>query len=197
MKFYYSTIRWDRKLETRGLFRCKICFRSSSSRQNGLNCHMEQNIFVWPKIQFFSFFPYWSPIGPLLDTHGCPWRSMGSMGVGRNTKLLPPWEMGPNAAQAPWGPKERPQRRAQRRAQRKGTIFIDGYPSMNSLMDVQQWVPMDFQFFEIQFFEKTMKNNEKPWKNNEQTMKKRWKTIKNHEKPWKTIKHHEKLRMNK
>ena len=77
--------------------------------------------------------------------------------------------------------KQEAQRRpheAQRRAQRKGTIFIDGpsmiiidgpsmnindgCPSMNSLMDV----PMDFQFFEIQFFEKTMK--------------KQWETIKKH-----------------
>ena len=43
-------------------------------------------------------------------------------------------------------------------------------------MDVQQWIPMDFQFFEIQFFEKTMKNNEKQWNNYE----KPWKTMKNH-----------------
>ena len=42
-------------------------------------------------------------------------------------------------------------------------------------MDVQQWISMDFQFFEIQFFEKTMK---KQWKN----YKKQWKmkTMKNH-----------------
>ena len=66
--------------------------------------------------------------------------------------------MGPKGG--PMGPKKG--------AQKKGTIFIDGpsmiiidgpsmnindgCPSMNSLMDV----PMDFQFFEIQFFEKTM-----------------------------------------
>ena len=61
------TIRWDRKLETRGPFRCKICFRSILSRQNGLNCHMEQNILFLPKIWFFGFFPYWSAIGPLLS----------------------------------------------------------------------------------------------------------------------------------
>ena len=79
-------------------------------------------------------------------------------------------QWGPKAAQ--WGPKKGP---------KKGAIFIDGpsmiiidgpsinindgCPSMNSLMDV----PMDFQFFAIQFFEKTMKQPlEKPYK----TMKK-------------------------
>ena len=60
-----STIRWDRMLEARGLFRCRICFRSILSRQNGLNRHMEQNICFWPKIQFFSFSAYWSPIETL------------------------------------------------------------------------------------------------------------------------------------
>ena len=44
-------------------------------------------------------------------------------------------------------------------------------------MDVQQWIPMDFQFFEIQFFEKTKKTYAKIMKNQE-------KTKKNHEKPW-------------
>ena len=60
---YYPTIRWDRNLETRGLFRCKICFRSILSRQNGLNCHMEQKKKNWLEILFFGFFPYWTPIG--------------------------------------------------------------------------------------------------------------------------------------
>jgi len=31
---------------------------------------------------------------------------------------------------------------------------------------------MDFQFFEIQFFEKTIKNHKKTMKNHEKTMKK-------------------------
>jgi len=84
-----------------------------------------------------------------------------------------------NVARAPWGPKERPQRRAQRKGpkesnQRKGTIFIDGPsmiiidgPSMNinggcPSMNIDDGCPsMDFQFFEIQVFEKTMQNYEK------------------------------------
>jgi len=31
----------------------------------------------------------------------------------------------------------------------------DGCPSMNIDDGVHQWIPVDFQFFEIQFFEKT------------------------------------------
>ena len=81
MKFYYSIIRWDRKLETRGLFRCKICFRSILSRQNGLNCNMEQQFFFWQKIRFFSLFPYWSPIDPntwaSIVTPKCQKRRLG------------------------------------------------------------------------------------------------------------------------
>ena len=68
------------------------------------------------------------------------------------------------------GPKEGPKERAQR----KGTIFIDGPsmiiidgPSMNindgcPSMNINDGCPsMDFQFFEIQVFEKTMQNYEK------------------------------------
>ena len=53
------------------------------------------------------------------------------------------------------GPKGKaPKKGPKKGAQRKGTIFIDGYPSMN----INDGCPsMDFQFFEIQFFEKTMK----------------------------------------
>ena len=64
-----TTIRFDRKLECRGPNRCAIFFRSILSRQNPLNRHMEQNIFFWPKIQFFEFSAYWTPIGPLLDPY--------------------------------------------------------------------------------------------------------------------------------
>jgi hypothetical protein len=69
-----------------------------------------------------------------------------------------------------WEPTGAQRKGTKEGAQMKGTIFIDGYPSMiiidgpsmnindgcpsmNSVMDV----PMDFQFFDIQFFEKTMK----------------------------------------
>ena len=45
-----TTIRFDRKLETRGPNRCAIFFRSILSRQNALNRHMEQNTLFWPKI---------------------------------------------------------------------------------------------------------------------------------------------------
>ena len=55
-------------METRGPFRCKICFRSSPSRQNGLNCHMEQNLF-FHKNWFFHYFK---------------WNS-GGLGVSRRT----------------------------------------------------------------------------------------------------------------
>ena len=62
------TIRWDRKLETRGLFRRRICFRSILSRQNGLNRHMEQNSFFLEN-QVFQFFglliPYRGPLEAL------------------------------------------------------------------------------------------------------------------------------------
>ena len=44
-----------RMVEARGPVRSAMCFRSILSRQNGLNRHMEQNIFFWQKIQFFSF----------------------------------------------------------------------------------------------------------------------------------------------
>ena len=47
-----STIRWDRKLETRGLFRRRICFRSFLSHQNPLSRHMVPDILFWPKIKF-------------------------------------------------------------------------------------------------------------------------------------------------
>ena len=87
---------------------------------------------------------------------------------------------GPKAV--PWGPKERVQRKGPKGKSPKEedhihwwisiNEFIDG-PSMNSLMDVHQWIPMDFQFFEIQFFEKTI---EKPFKNHE----KQWKSWENH-----------------
>ena len=53
--FQKPTIRWDRKFETRGLFRRRICFRSVLSRQNALNLHMEQNMFFYRKTNF-SFF---------------------------------------------------------------------------------------------------------------------------------------------
>ena len=43
-EIYDLTIWWDRKLETRGLFRRKICFRPLPSYQNPFNCHMEQNM---------------------------------------------------------------------------------------------------------------------------------------------------------
>ena len=56
-----TTIRFDRKLETRGPDRCAIFFRSILSRQNPLNRHMEQNILFGPKIQFFEFFGLESP----------------------------------------------------------------------------------------------------------------------------------------
>jgi len=61
MTFYYSTIRWDRKLETRCLFRRRIWIRSILSRQNGMNYHMEQNLFYWQFFLIFCFFPYWTP----------------------------------------------------------------------------------------------------------------------------------------
>ena len=60
-----TTIRFDRKLESRGPVRCAIFFRSILSRQNPLNRHMEQNILFWPKIQFFEFSAYRAPIEPL------------------------------------------------------------------------------------------------------------------------------------
>ena len=98
---------------------------------------------------------------------------MGATGPGSSG--LPGLLPGPRFRD-PWGPKKGPKKGDQR----KGTIFIDGPsiiiidgPSMNSLMDVHQWISMDFQFFEIQFFEKTMKNNEKPWKAYEQSRKTR------------------------
>ena len=53
-------------------------------------------------------------------------------------------------ARTPWGPKEEPKGRGP-----------------YSLMDIYQWISMDIQFFEIQFFEKpwkTMKNNNKTMK---------------------------------
>ena len=56
-----STIRWDRMLEARGLFRCRICFRSILSRQNALNRHMEQKEIVGRK----SCFSVFRLIGPL------------------------------------------------------------------------------------------------------------------------------------
>ena len=52
-------------------------------------------------------------------------------------------------------------------------IFIDGNPLI-FIDGVHQWISMDIQFFEIQFFEKTMK---KQWKN----IEKQWQTRKNHE----------------
>ena len=67
-----TTIRFDRKLETRGPDRCAIFFRSILSRQNPLNRHMEQNIFFCPKIQFFSFSAYRAPIEPLYEFPSLP-----------------------------------------------------------------------------------------------------------------------------
>ena len=55
--FKKPIIRWDRKLEARGPFRCRICFRSILSRQNGLNRHMEQTrkgLAENPVFQFFG-----------------------------------------------------------------------------------------------------------------------------------------------
>ena len=49
-------------------------------------------------------------------------------------------------------------------------IFIDGYPSMNiivafpSMIFIDGYPSMDIQFFEIQFFEETMKNHKKTMK---------------------------------
>ena len=73
--------------------------------------------------------------------------------------------MGPKGGQME--PKEGPKERGPKKgAQRKETIneFIDGNPLIfidgNPLIfihGVQQRIAMDFQFFEIQFFEKTMK----------------------------------------
>ena len=59
-----TTIRFDRIDEARGPDRSAMSFRSILSRQNGLNRHMEQNIFFGPKIKFFSFSAYRTPIGP-------------------------------------------------------------------------------------------------------------------------------------
>ena len=64
MNFKDSTIRWNRKFETRGLFRRKICFRTLPSYQNPLNCNMGRTFCFWPVFRFFSFPPYWTPIGP-------------------------------------------------------------------------------------------------------------------------------------
>ena len=50
------TIRWDRKLETRSLFRRRISFRSIRSRPNPLNRHMSKIYMCWQKFSFFSFF---------------------------------------------------------------------------------------------------------------------------------------------
>ena len=98
----------------------------------------------------------------------------------------------------PLGPKGGPME-PKEKAQRKGTAFIggpsmiiidgfplrfiDGNPSLFIIFidGVQQWISMDFQFFEIQFFEKTMKNNKKLWKTN----KIQQKPLKNYKKPWK------------
>ena len=41
-----TTIRFDRIDEARGPVRCAMSFRSILSRQNALNRHMEQNIFL-------------------------------------------------------------------------------------------------------------------------------------------------------
>ena len=43
------------------------------------------------------------------------------------------------------------------------TEFIDGFPLI-FIDGVQQWISMDFQFFEIQIFENTMKNHAKTMK---------------------------------
>ena len=67
MNFKDSTIRWDRKLETRGLFRHRICFRSFLSRQNPLNRNMRQHMCFLQNIRFLggrdlkSYF-VWNPI---------------------------------------------------------------------------------------------------------------------------------------
>ena len=55
--FKKPTIRWGRKLETRGLFRRRISFRSVLACQNGLNRYMGQHIVFLQKIQFFVFWP--------------------------------------------------------------------------------------------------------------------------------------------
>ena len=56
--FKKPTIRWDRKLETRALFRRRISLRSILSRQNPLNRDMEQNMLFWPENKFFQLFGF-------------------------------------------------------------------------------------------------------------------------------------------
>ena len=52
--------------------------------------------------------------------------------------------------------------------------------SINEFIDgAHQWISMDFQFFEIQFFEKTMKKQWKTMRNHKKTIKKQWQTMKN------------------
>ena len=89
----------------------------------------------------------------------------------------------PTSLQKQWPKRKAPKERLQRRAQRKGTtergpyslmvhqwfhwwsindiqwyslMVHQWYPSMNSLMDIQQWIPM-VQWFSNSVFEKTMK----------------------------------------
>ena len=52
LRFHYPV---RQKIGDSGSIRRRICFRSILSRQNGLNRHMEQNIFQ-PKNTFFQFF---------------------------------------------------------------------------------------------------------------------------------------------
>ena len=54
-----TIIRSDRMVEARGPVRCAMSFRSILSRQNGLNRHMEQNIFFGRK-HIFSVFQFFS-----------------------------------------------------------------------------------------------------------------------------------------
>ena len=104
-------------LEARGLFRSAICFRSILSRQNGLNRHMEQNIYILlAEKQVFSVFRFFGPIGSLFWPEiilGKTWDHQCSFGDNFGDNLGPPmaarapW----GSKAAPWGPKERPKER--------------------------------------------------------------------------------------
>ena len=144
-----------------------MCFRSILSRQNALNRHMEQKKQKNTENLVFQFFglliPYWSPFkiamipDSLTSARPSPWRP-GPHGAQRRPNGSPKkgpkkedhihwWTINEFIDGNPW-------------------IFIDGNPLI-FIYGVHQWISMDFQFFEIQFFEKTMKkqlkNNEKPW----------------------------------
>ena len=74
------TIRWDRKLETRSLFRRRISFRSIRSRQNPLNRHMSK-IYICVGRNFS--FSVSSLIGPLRFFSRC----RGNIFLCRNTRV--------------------------------------------------------------------------------------------------------------